>query len=170
MQRKGEHLSAQFSDSSCFQRPQVGEEFFRIMQSARVRPFQPAELCQIVNTSRLQREHYFGQVQSFYLRQLLWSPMAMLLPGPQPEANSGSGSAGSASPLVGGSLANLFHQKRVNPTIRIIAGNSCQTAVDHTTHTVDGQRSLSYIRSYYDFAMIIPGYCGILVGGRQLSV
>src|SRR5262245_52244727 len=51
-----------------------------------------------------------------------------------------------------------------------MAGDSRQAGIDHSSHTIDGDRTLSDIGRKNNFTLIARLYCAILLGSRQIAV
>ena len=75
-----------------------------------------------------------------------------------------------AGPLVGRGTADFFHEQRVDAAIRVIAGDTRQTAVEYQAHTVDGERGFRDVSGDDDFAPVIAGHRCVLIAGWQFAM
>src|SRR5690348_3889939 len=94
----------------------------------------------------------------------------VLVRGPKTQAVPWRGASGATRALIGGGAADFFDQQRVDAAIGIITGNSRKTAVDHETHTVDGERRLGHISRDHYFAPFVTCYCGVLIFCCELAM
>src|SRR4029453_12971402 len=87
---------------------QVGEQLLGMIESLRIGWLEPAEFAKIFHPGGLQSEHYFREVQSSDLRDLLNRAMPVFFLRPETEAVARRRSPRAAGPLVRRGLANLL--------------------------------------------------------------
>ena len=139
-------------------------------QALFIRRFEPAEFPQIFDPGGFEREHHFSQIEPLDFRQFLNQPMSMFLPRPKPHANARRGAARPARALVGGRLADLLDEQRVDAAIRIVTRNARQPAVNHQPDAVNGQRGLGDVGGNDHLALAVTRHRGVLVLGRKFAV
>src|SRR6516164_5202410 len=115
-----------------------------------LRSFDPAKALDVFDAARFQRENHFGQIEALHFRYFMGGARLLLVRGPKAQALAGSGAPSAAGALIGGGSADFFDQQSVDAAIRIVTGNSRETAVDHETHAIDGERSFGDIGGDHD--------------------
>ena len=170
--RKREHPPAEIGDR--LRRPgqssEIGEQLFRPRECARLGRFEPAELRDLVDPARLQRQHHFGKIEPLHFRQLLRRTLAVLAFGPQSQAPAGRSASGASGTLICGSAADLLHQQRVDAAARIEARDARQAAIDHYAHAFDRERSLGDVGGDDRLALVVVRQRRVLLRRRQLTI
>ena len=132
--------------------------------------FEPAKFAEVFDADGFEGEDDFGKIKAFDFGNFLLRPMAVFFAGPEAHADARSRTAGAASALVGGSLADFFDQESVDAAIRVVARNTSEAAVDDATDAVDGEGSLGDVGRDDHFAFVVASNGGVLIVGRQLAV
>ncbi len=78
-------------------------------------------------------------------------------------ANARRGAACAAGTLVGGSAADSLDHQRINAAIRVVARDTGESAVDHDTDAVDGDRRFGDVGGDHHFAAAARFDSGVLI-------
>src|SRR5262245_12190050 len=170
MNRKSQHSLTQWRYRAFRQRSKVSQKFLGVTKSELRRSFHPSELPEILNAGSLQRQHYFGKIKTFDLRQFLRRTFVLFRLRPQPHAFSRRGSARAPGSLRRARAADLFNEQSVDAAVRIVSRHAGQAAVDDDADSIDRDRSLCNVGRNDNLQLIVTRDGRVLITRGQVTV
>ena len=122
---------------------EIGEEADGIFEGFGVWRFDPAEGGGVDESCGLEVEQHFGEVHASDFGKFAGGALIVVAFGPEPDAGTGGGAAGSSCALIGGGSADAFDVQGVDAAVGVEAGDAGESGIDDPADAVDGERCFS---------------------------